>query len=313
MPAVVNSPVPAVLVVGDDPYLVAEAVAKALAGIDPLSVEDLAPTEEPARIRQALETTSLFGGRRAVVLRGVDESPAEVQRSFIAYLKDPNPDCLVVLTSTKPLAALAEAVRKVGHVVEAAKGRRNDLFLWLREKAKELGLRTQGDAMGALIEAVGEERMALAQALEELSLALGRGGRLGAEEVARNFRGRGDATTFALLDAAATGQTGPAVLALRRLLAQGESPQAVLSALARHLRSMMEVRGGPPARAVKELGMHPFRAEKLVKQAAGFSAPALAQAFREVAAADHRTKSGEEDEELALERAVVAVAALKGS
>src|SRR2546423_6176513 len=142
-----TTPVPAVLVVGDDPYLVAEAVSKALEGIDSLSVEDLSPQEERARVLQALESTSLFGGRRAVVLRGVDEAAAEVQRTFIAYLKDPNPDCLLVLTSSKPLSGLAEAVRKVGHVVEAARGRRNDLFAWLRGKAREIDLRISGDSM----------------------------------------------------------------------------------------------------------------------------------------------------------------------
>jgi DNA polymerase-3 subunit delta len=309
----VSTPVPAVLVIGDDPYLVAEAVSKALAGIDHLSVEDLSPQEDRARLLQALESTSLFGGRRAVVVRGVDEAPAEVQRSFITYLKDPNPDCLLVLTTSKPLSGLAEAVRKVGHVVEAAKGRRNDVFSWLRDKAKELDLRTSGDAMGALMEAVGEERMALAQALEELSLALGPGGRITPDAVTRQFKGRGQVNMFGFLDAAASGQTGVALQGLRRLLEQGESSQAILNALARHFRSMMEVGEGPPARAAKELGMHPFRAEKLVKQATGYSPPALAQAYREIAAADRRTKAGEEADDLALERAVVAVTALRGS
>jgi DNA polymerase-3 subunit delta len=74
---------------------------------------------------------------------------------------------------------------------------------------------------------------------------------------------------------------------------------------------MMEVGEGPAARAAKELGMHPFRAEKLVKQGTGYSPPGLAQAYRAIAAADHRTKAGEEAEELALERAVVAVTALR--
>src|SRR5258708_3488451 len=98
-----STPVPAVLVIGDDPYLVAEAVSKALAGIDHLSVEDLSPQEDPPPRPQALESTSLFGGRRAVILRGVAEAPAEVQRGFIASLKAPNPDCLLGLPTPKPL------------------------------------------------------------------------------------------------------------------------------------------------------------------------------------------------------------------
>lgn len=303
--------VPAVLVVGDDPYLISEAVAKALIGIDPLSVEELHAAADTERVFQALEATSLFGGRRAVVARGVDEAPAETQRRFSAYLKDPNPECLLLLVSTKPLGALAEAVRRVGHVADAARGKRNDLFLWLRERARALDLRMSGDAMGALLEAVGEERMALANALEELSLALGRGARLGPDGVARQFRGRSQTTTFAFLDAAATGQTGLSLQLMRRLLEQGEAPQALFGALARHVRGMLVVGGLPAARAARETGMHPFRAEKLVSQAAGYSPPALAQAYREIAAADHRYKSGMQGDELALERAVIAVCALR--
>jgi DNA polymerase-3 subunit delta len=307
----VTAAISAVLIVGDDAYLVSEAVAKALAGIDPLSVEERHGGDDRDRVLGALEATSLFGGRRAVVVRGVDEAPAEVQRALVAYLKDPNPDCLLVLVSAKSLTALGDAVRKVGHLVEAGRGKRNDLFGWLREKARELGLRTSGDAMGALLEAVGEERMALAQALEELSLALGRDARVGPDDVARQFRGRTQSNAFAFLDATATGQTGTALVALRRLLEQGEAAQALLGALTRHVRLMIEVGDGPAARAAKTLGIHSFRAEKLVKQAAGFTQPALAQAYREMAAADHRLKSGEESDDLALERAVIAVSGLK--
>lgn len=306
-----SAPVPAVLIVGDDPYLVAEAVAKALTGIDHLSVDDLPAHEDRVRILQALESTSLFGGRRAVVVRGLDEAPAEFQRSFVAYLKDPNPDCLLVLTTSRALPALAEAVRKVGHVVEAGKGKRNDLFVWLRDKARELDLRTSGDAMGVLLEAVGEERMALAQALEELSLALGPGGRVGADEVTRQFQGRAKANTFGFLDAAATGQTGVALASLRRLIDQGESIQGLFSALARHFHALLEVGSGPAARVVKELGMHAFRAEKLVRQANGYAPAALAQAYREIAEADRRLKAGEANEEVAMERAVISVCALR--
>lgn len=301
----------AVLILGDDAYLVSEALAKALAGIDPLSVEELNGAEDGDRVLSALESTSLFGGRRAVVVRSVDESGADLPRRLAAYLKDPNPDCLLILTSAKPLAALAEAVRKAGHVVEAAKGRRQDVFLWLRDKSRERGLRLTGDAPNALLESVGEERMALAQALEELSLALGPNANVTREAVARQFQGRTQSSAFAFLDAVTTGQTGTALVAMRQLVDHGEAPQALLGMLTRQLRLMIEVGNGPPAKVAKALGLHPFRAEKLVKFAAGYSPPALALAFREVADADRRLKAGEESDELALERAVIAVSGLR--
>jgi DNA polymerase-3 subunit delta len=306
-----TAPIPAVLVLGDDPYLVSEAVAKALGGIDPLSVEDLHALDDREQVLSALESTSLFGGRRAVVVRAVEEAPAELQRGLVAYLQDPNPDCLLLLVSGRAVAALGDAVRAVGHVVEAGRGRRNDLFGWLRDKARALGLRLAGDAPAILLETVGEERMALAQALEELSLALGAGAVVGPEDVERQFGARTQANLFSFLDATATGQTGTALVAMRRLVDRGEAPQALLGALTRHVRLMIEVGEGPASRAAKALGLNPFRAEKLVKQASGYAPPALALAYRAMAESDRRLKAGEEADDLALERAVIALSSLR--
>lgn len=306
-----TAPVAATLVLGDDPYLVSEAVAKALAGLDPLSVEELHAGDDRERLLGALEATSLFGGRRGVVVRGLEDAPAEVARSLATYLKDPNPDCLLVVVGTKAAPALSEAVRKVGRVVEAGRGRRNDVFAWLRDKARGTGLKMSADAMGALIEAVGEERMALAQALSELSLALGANAAVGPDDVARQFGARSAANLFAFLDAAVTGQTGAALVALRRLIDRGESAQGLFGALIRHVRLMIEVGDLPAGAAARELNLNPFRAEKIVKQASGYPPAALAQAYRALAAADAGYKRGDEGDELALERAVITVSGLR--
>ncbi len=297
----------AYLVLGDDPYLVSEAISEALSGVDQLSVDRFSSEDDPVQIFQALESSSVFGGRRAVVLRGMDEARAEVQRRIAAYLEAPNPACLLILTSARPLPSIAALVRKAGRVVEAGRGRRSDLFTWLKRKARDGDLRLQGEGMTALVEALGEERMALASALDELALALGRGARVGAEEVRRQFHGRAETKIFALLDAVSSRGAGPALEALHRLLAQGESPQALLSALARHFRLMLLVAEVPSGRAAAQtLGLSPWRAEKIFAQAKAFSIPELAEAYRMLARADHRIKTGSEPEALTLELTVVA-------
>jgi DNA polymerase-3 subunit delta len=298
----------AYLVLGDDPYLVSEAISEALSGVDQLSVDRFSPEDDPVQIFQALESPSVFGGRRAVVLRGVDEARGDLQRRIAAYLETPNPDCLLILTSARPLPSIVPLVRKAGRVVEASRGRRSDLFSWLKREAKDRDLRLQGEAMTALVEALGEERMALASALDELALALGRGARVGAGEVRRQFQGRAETKIFAFLDAVSSRDIGPALSALHRLLAQGESPQALLAALARHFRLMLLVAEAPPAQAAQVLGLSPWRAQKIQGQSKGFSVPELAEAYRALARADHRMKTGEEPEGLTLERLVVSVA-----
>lgn len=299
--------VPAYLIVGDDPYLVSEALSEVLEGIGELSVEEFDPGGDAGLILQALASSSMFGGRRAVVVRSLDEFPAEVHRQLASYLEDPNPDCLLVLVSRKSLPGVGPAVRKAGHVVEAGKGGRNELFGWLRKKAADSGLKASGDAVGALVEAVGEERLALAQALEELALALGGGGRLGVEEVRRQFQGRADTRVFAFVDSVASRRRGPALEALHRLLRQGEAPQALFWMLARHFRMLLLAGDGAPARVAQSLGIPAWRAEKLVRQAGTFSQEELIRAYQTLALADHRMKTGEEPEGLTLERAVVSI------
>lgn len=297
---------PAYLVVGDDPYLAGEAVEQILGETSHLSVAEFGPASEPGEILQALRTPSMFGDRRVVVIRDADQFGSGVLAEIVSCLEDPSPDVAAILLSSKPLAKVAAAVKKVGRVIEAGKGKRTDLFGWLRGQAKARNLKVGGDGLGALVEAVGEERMALAHALDELALALGRGATLGPQEVRRQFAGRAETKLFGFVDAVAARETGPALESLHFLLLHGESPQAIFWALARHFR-MLLVADGAPAKVAQELGIQPWRAEKLLRQARGFVPGELSRAYRALAEADRKMKASEEPEELTLERTVVAI------
>lgn len=303
-----ESLVAAYFVVGDDAYLTSEALEGILAGVDELALSEFGPESDPSEIFQALDTPSMFGGRRVVIVRGVHEMPADVHRRVIAYLENPSVSASLVLVSAKPLAKIAAAARKVGRVIETGKGKRTDLFGWLREEAKARGLKISGDAMGALVEAVGEERMALVQAIDELALAMEEGTRLGPEEVRRQFQRRGDAKVFGFVDAVAARQTGAALEALHRLLRRGEAPQALFWTLLRHFKMLLLAIDAAPSSVAGDLGIPSWRAEKLVRQAANFSTPELLAAYQVLAGADRKMKKSEEPEELTLERAVVAIA-----
>ena len=296
----------AYLISGDDAFLVAQALDEVLkdAGHE---VENVPPGSDVGQVLESLRTPSLFGGRRIVVLREVDQLGAEAQRELVAYLGDPAPTSLLVLVAGRSVPKLAQAVRGAGRVIDAARGRRGDVLSWLREHARKAGLKVTSDALNALLESVGEERMALARALEELALAFGSGARIGPEEVRRQFRGRADIRVFGFVDAVADRQTGPALEALHRLLRQGEAPYALFWTLARHFRQLLTVGDRGPAQVARALGMQDWRAEKLVRQARAFPAGGLARAYRALADADRKMKRSEEPEMLSLERAVVAI------
>lgn len=297
----------AFLIVGDDPYLVSEELHKILENTSPLAVDEFDSEGSAAAVVQALATPSMFGENRTVLVRGVDAMPAESQKTILDYLEDPVGEGTLVMTAARPVSRLAAVVRRLGRVIEAAKGKRSDLFNWLGEQSKAKGLRLSGEAMAALMDSVGESRGALAGAVDELALAHAAGARLGKKEIERQFQHRPEARLFAFVDAVAERRRGEALDTLGRLIAQGEAPQLLIWNLNRHLRMMLAVRGDSPAQAAKTLGIQPWRAEKLVRQARGLPEEALVSAYIRLAEADHKMKRSEEPDSLTLERTVTAI------
>ena len=298
---------PCYVVVGDDPHLTEVAVDKLLAGLSESSVNQFGPADEIDSILQAIATPSMFDDRRTIVVREVDRFPADAQRKLISSLEDPAPDATLILVGAKMPSQMVAAARKSGHVIEVEKGRRQDLFGWLKQQASAKGLAISGEAMNAMIDVVGEQRLALSQALDELSLAKPAGTRLTVEDISAQFRGRADVRLFGFIDAVAQRQPAVALETLHYLVHQGESPTMLFWTLARHFRQLLVAVDGSPKSVAKALGLPEWRAEKLVRQARGFGEEALVEAYRMLAEADMKIKNSEEPERLSLERWVVAV------
>lgn len=298
---------PAYVVVGDDPHLTGVAVDKLLAGLSETSVNQFGPLDEIENVLQAIATPSMFDDRRTIVVREVDKLPAEAQRKLIACLENPVPDATLILVGSRMPAQMVSAARKSGHVIEVEKGKRQDLFAWLKQQASGKGLHLSGEAMNALIEAVGEQRLALSQAVEELSLAKPPGTRLTVRDVTGQFQGRADVKLYAFIDAVAQRQAAVALENLHYLVSQGESPTMLFWTLARHFRQLLGAAESTPKQVAKALGLPEWRAEKLVRQARGFGQEALVEAYEALAEADVKMKNSEEPERLTLERWVVTV------
>lgn len=299
---------PAYLITGDDAFLVEEARDEIVSQVGELGVDEFGPDDEPAAILQALGTAPMFGDNRVVVIRDLEQFNAEFQRNLVEYLEDPNSSVVLILTSAKAVAKVATAVRKVGRQIEAVKGRRGDLLTWLREQGRKRGLKLSGDSLTALVDSVGEDRMALSQAIEEVGLAVAEGAPVTPQDISRQFHGRADARIFGFIDAVAGRQTGTALDLMHRLLRQGEPPQAMFWMLTRHFRMLLAVGELPSRKVADSLSIPAWRAEKLVRQSGNFSESDLARAYGVLADADRKMKRSEEPEELTLERAVVSIA-----
>jgi DNA polymerase III subunit delta len=301
---------PVYLITGHE-LLAHEALAKLRAelGTDPLSEGSFDSSSPAAEIRSALETPSLLGGRRLVVVSGAHSLDKEGTESLAAYIESPSPSSILVLLA-EGRTRLADPVRRVGEVValEAPRGRR--LVRWIRDRAALKGTTVDDRAGWALIDAVGTELRDLDGALEQLATASPAGGRASVEDVRKLFPRLADERIYVLTDAVGDRRLDTAMEALRRLLEQGEEPLVLFGAVVAHVRRLVlarEVVSGGAAAVARALGLPEWRAERVARQARSFREEELVAAVAALAAADVEMKGGDLPPEIALERAVIEI------
>ena len=298
-----------VYLIQGESYLVDEALqrVRAESGVDPLS-EIVVAGEDATQLVEALQTASLFGDRRLVVVHDAQDLPKDVIAALESYIESPAPWSVLVLVSTGR-TKLDPAVKKHGTVValEAPRGRR--LIGWIRQRGRERSVKVDERAAWALLETVGPELRDLDAALEQLS-AGGTKGAITEADVRRAFNRMADERIYALTDAVGERRLRDAMVALRRLLDQGEEPLVVFGALVAHLRRLLRVRrhvDGGSKIVADVLGMPAWRAEKMARQAASYREEELVGALDALARADVEMKGDFPSPKAALERAVVTI------
>ena len=102
---------------------------------------------------------------------------------------------------------------------------------------------------------------------------------------------------------------------LRWALATGVAPVLITSALAQGVRSLAKVGGAPRglrgAGLAKELGMPPWKIDRVRQQLRGWSAEGVAEALQVVAETDAQVKGAGADAAYALEKAVARIVAAR--
>ena len=281
-------------------------------------VRDPAPgTLQPGMLAE-LTTPSLFGERRAVVIRAAQDLPGEVLTEVRRYLADPAAEVSLVIAHAggAKAKALLDAAREAGaREVDCSKVTRPaDRLAFVRGEFRTAGRSVTEDAARLLLESVGNDLREIAAACGQL--IADSSGTVDEDLVRRYYTGRAEVTSFAVADRAVEGRTAEALEQLRWALAVGVAPVLVTSALAQGVRNLARLgsaprglRGGDLAR---ELGMPPWKVDRVRHQMRGWTADGLAAAVHAVAAADAAVKGGGDDPAYALEKAVVAVARARG-
>jgi DNA polymerase-3 subunit delta len=169
-------------------------------------------------------------------------------------------------------------------------------------------------AARALLDAVGTDLREIAAACSQLGTDVA--GVVDARSVAMYYRGRAEATGFAVADRALEGRLADSLEQLRWALAVGTAPVLISSALAQGIRSLAKVASAPRnlrgAELARELGMPPWKIDRVRGQVRGWTPDGIGRAVLAVADADAQIKGAGTDSGYALEKAVLAIVAARG-
>jgi DNA polymerase III subunit delta len=316
----VPAPAPLRLVVGEEELLVERAIEQVVAEVrvgDPgAEVRRVRASElTPADLAGSL-SPSLFAEGRVLVLLAAHEAGKELTAAIVEQSADPADGIVLVVVHAGGARnkGLLDALRKAGAVVTTCNKitRMDERSDFVRAEVRRVGGKITGDAIGALLEAVGSDLRELASATSQL--VADTGGAVDERAVRRYHRGRAEVSGFAVADKVVAGDRAGALEALRWAQQLGVPSVLVADALADALRTLAKVGSagrGDPNRLAGTLGMPPWKIRKAQQQVRSWGPEALAEAFAAAAEVNADVKGAAADPDYALERAVLRICAAR--
>lgn len=322
------------LLKGPDPVLLREAVEELLERLvgdgdhHEVVTEFSGDDYELGEVAMAATTVSMFGDR-VVVARNASRFTVKDLAPLLAYLEEPAPDSVIVLSWDKPVGSgarsnpvhkkLSDAVKAAGGSVldtgaPSGKGR----SMWLDDQLAASGVRLTGAARTALLDRIGDDVGRLGGILTVLSAVFG-ADEVDADELEPYLGGAGSVPPWDLTDAIDAGDVPLAVSNLQRMLVGGERhPLQVMVTLHGHVERMLRldgsgVRDDKGAAALLGMKGSTFPAKKALAQANRLGSERIARAVELVAAADLDLRGRTaQDGGAVMETLVARLAALSG-
>jgi len=259
----------------------------------------------------AASTLPAFASWRMVVLTRTEAVPAAEQDVLLGYLESPSPTTCLVLTAAKAdqRRKLFSSLLERAVQINCQPLFERELPAWVAGQASAMGLTLTADTAHALVEQTGASLHALLNELEKLRAHAQSGqapGTITPDALAELTAHGRTHSVFELTDAAGERRLADALIAVHRLLVNGEQPVGLVALLTRHLRRLLLVRcaldaGAPASSLAQQLGVMPRYADTLARQANRFTAAELRRTLERCLIADSRLKGGRMADEQVLD------------
>jgi DNA polymerase III subunit delta len=314
-----GKPVPALLLLGDEPYLRDACRAALIEKFVPEAARAWAVSrfsadrgETQAALDQA-QTLPMLAPQQVVFLEDAEAIEAlgekareQMLERIVAYLQDPAPFTVFVIEAEKldmrmllgkKLAELTVVVEV--SLSEGAEERIDAAEALAKTTAKEHGITFEKGAAEDLAEFVNGDLMRLKTEVAKLATFAARRKTIRREDISLLVISEKTTTIWEVADLLASHQPRKALEFIDRLLREGEEPVMMVGGMAwmyRKLVEASELRGITNGwQAAKALGMRPEQAELAIRCARRVSRDRLLDGVRALQEADNRLKGGVKD------------------
>lgn len=240
-----------------------------------------------------------------------EEKTGSTETTLLNYLENPlDSTCLVFCSDgVDRKRKLYKLIEKKGQVVEFTSLKGRDLNEWIDKTARNLGKIMEPKAMASLVTAVGSDLHQLHTELEKLA-CYSLTERITAEDVESMVSKTAELSVFELVDAVGERNYKKAVSMAREMVFLGEPVMRLIFMIARQFRLLIRAKdlhnkGYADKQISSQLQVHPFVAQKCIKQARNFTLPEISQAMERILAADADIKNGRQEQVLALELLII--------
>jgi DNA polymerase-3 subunit delta len=231
---------------------------------------DAARDDAEAVVASLSALTFATGTRYVLVDDAGAWKAAQVAPLVDAIAMLPPETVLVVVVRGKPLKSLATAVEQAsGEVRDHAAPKPWELPKWASGRARELGLRLDGEAAKMLVAIAGPSQQRLSREIEKIAIAVYPEPTATVEDVERLAAGEASPKVYDLADAVVGGSVESAIALAEELSEWGERPSRFVYPVVGRLREVHRavelLEGGMTEKELASaLKMPPWRAKKVV-------------------------------------------------
>lgn len=273
-----------------------------------------APDDSARAACDAARSAPFFGGKNLVIIYDADRYREPDQRALEAYLANPNPGSVVVITGKKfdKRKKFYKATTKVAHVISIIPPYERQLPEYVNAYVQSKGKRITPRAVQNLVENVGADLGRLLMEIDKLIIFIGEDPAVDIDHVRDLVGFSREESNFHLCEAVVEQDIDKALKILSVLVQEGARLQEIVSILRWQLERMWRAhdlmkQGAEGTEVGRELGIPPRYVDDFLSAVRRYSADKLQRGYERLLEADWESRNRQIDTTILLDLLMISL------